>query len=208
MTEKVKRMYDIVRLCEYRKERINNENYDLTDAYMSDPVNSPSIFLEDMLNRETPYILDGDIFGFNRRNVYCPYYVKDGKRKKIIFGNITPNYARIIERGFEGVLDDIEKYEKINLDDASQKFYSAMRRNVAAVLDICRRYEECARESGNERLAQALSYAPKKGARSFYEACLIFKIISYTLHCVEHVHITIGRFDQYMYPYFKGDIEK
>ena len=38
MTEKVRAMYDLVRSCEYRKERINNDGYDLSEAYLSDTV--------------------------------------------------------------------------------------------------------------------------------------------------------------------------
>lgn len=207
MTEKVKAMYDLIRSCEYRKRRVDNGEYDLTNIYNEHPLDYESYMLCDMLSREEPNILDGDIFGFNRHNVNTPYYFKNDRKVLAGDGNITPNYKRVIECGFDSILADIEKYEKINTSGNSKLFYQAMRRNINAVLEISERYRKHAEALGNERLANALKQVPRKPATSFYEACLFFKIIVYSLRCANQSHITIGRFDQYMYSYFKADIE-
>lgn len=204
MTEKVEAMLNYVRSQKYRVERIANENYDMTWAREKHPLLYRTIMLEDFLGRETPYLLPGDIFGFNRRNIYCPHYYRDGKKCFGNEGNITPDYRGVMEKGFERILEEIDHYESINTDRAT--FYKAMRRDVAAVLDICERYRVCAEESGNRKLAEALLQVPSKPPRSFYEACLFFKIIIYTLRCANQSHITLGRFDQYMYSYFESDL--
>ena len=208
MTEKVKAMYDLIRSCEYRKRRVDNGEYDLTSVYNEHPLDFESYMLCDMLNREVPNILEGDIFGFNRYNVNTPYYYKNGKKVPAGIGNITPNYKRVIDSGFDAILADVEKYEKINVSGNSPLFYSSLRRNIGAVLDISERYRKYAESIGNKRLAEALEQVPSKPARSFYEACVFFKIIVYTLRCANHSHLTIGRFDQYMYSYFKADIDR
>ena len=141
MTDKVKRMYELVRSDEYKKERIRNEGYDMTQVFLdSSELYEMRSFL-DMIERETPFLLDGDIYGFNRRNVYCPHYFENGKKRGDGIGNITPNYARVIDGGFDEVLCDIEKYEKINTDEKSVMFYGVLKQMIAAVLDICDRYK-------------------------------------------------------------------
>ena len=54
-------------------------------------------------------------------------------------------------------------------------------------------------------LASALSRVPHKSAISLYEACLFQKIIIFALRTAGHDHITLGRFDQYMYPFYKKE---
>ena len=46
-----------------------------------------------------------------------------------------------------------------------------------------------------------------RGAASFYEACQFFRLLNFLLWINDNHHITVGRFDQYMYPYYKHDIE-
>lgn len=207
MTENVKKMLELVRSKKYRSERINNEGYDMTEVYEKNPRTYETIMFEDMVSRETPYILEGDIFGFNRRNVYCPHYYRDGNLILCGAGNVTPNYRRVIESGFDSILEDISRYEN-GAGERKKLFYECMRRDIAAVTDICERYRKHAADIGNTRIAEALAHIPAKPARSFYEACLFFKIIVYTLRLANQSHVTIGRFDQYMYSYFKDDMEK
>ena len=142
MTEAVKRMYESIRSCEYRKRRVNNENYDLTEIYEKYPLDYESYMLCDMLSKEEPNILEDDIFGFNRFNINTPYYFKGEKKVVCSTGNIIPNYKRVIESGFEAILSDIEEYEKINTKGNSGLFYEAMKRNIAAVLEISERYRK------------------------------------------------------------------
>ena len=208
MNERVRKMYELVLRREYRKERIDNVDYDLTQLYLADPAEYGAAALEDMLGRETPFLLEGDVFGFNRRNVYCPHFYLDGKKVTMGNGNVAPNYSEVIRLGFGGALKRVEICERENACEECAPFYRSMKRYILAVADICRRYESYAAELGNKRLAEALSRVVEGGAESFYEACLLFKIMVYTLRAAAHTHVTIGRFDQYMYPYFKRDVDR
>ncbi|MBQ9783564.1 MAG: pyruvate formate-lyase, partial [Clostridia bacterium] len=211
MTEQVKQFLNVLRSQEYKKNRIQNDGYDLTELVKKTPTELVNIVLdEDMLRRETPVILEGDIFGFNRSQVHCPhYYNEKGKRVKGTGGNLTPNYIRVIGVGFGSVLDDMKHHDSQWGDNGQRQiFYDAMRREIKAILDLSERYRAAAEEMGNTRLANALARVPWEGARNFYEACLFFKIIVYTLRCARGTHITIGRFDQYMLPYYKADIAR
>ncbi len=207
MTENVRTALNILNLREYRKNRTDNDT-DVTEFVNAEPFElRDTVVLEKTLEGERPVILDGDIFGFNRYQKNTAYYRDSTGRKRTSGpGNITPNYGRVITDGYDKLLEDIDKYSKINAD--SSLFYEAMRRSVEASLKIAEEYRREAERIGNTRLAEALSHVPHEGARSFYEACVFFKFIVYTLRCSHATHLTIGRFDQYMYPFYEADIKK
>ncbi len=67
---------------------------------------------------------------------------------------------------------------------------------IDAVLAYADRYEDA-----------ALSRAMRTGAKSFLEALQMFRILHFALWASNVYHNTVGRFDQYMYPYFKADMD-
>ncbi len=209
MTENVKAMLELIRSGEYKNQRINNENFDLTEKVKGHSQKEVhAILLESMLDIETPYIIEGDIFGFNRRNINCPFFINErGKRVESFGGNNTPNYRSVIERGFDDIIRELEE-RKANAEGDKALFYEYVRRQAVAALNIADRYAAAAKEQGNTRLAEALMRVPHKSARSYYEALVFFKFIVYTMRCGGYVHLTLGRFDQYMLSYFNDDLAR
>ncbi|MBE6577844.1 MAG: pyruvate formate-lyase [Ruminococcaceae bacterium] len=200
MTRKVERMLSLLRSGEYKRSRYDNTPTDVSELIVKEPEElAETVVLETMLSEERPFFVDGDIFGFNRYNKKLP----TGSGLDVAYGNITPNYARIIETGFDSVLEEIERNARENSNKTL--FYEAIRRDVVAVIDICDRYREAAEREGKERIAEALGHIPKKGARSFYEACLFMKLLIYSQRCVNTSHITLGRFDKYMFQWYELD---
>ena len=53
-----------------------------------------------------------------------------------------------------------------------------------------------------------LEKVPAYGANSFREALQSFRIIHFGLWLEGNYHNTVGRFDKWMYPYLKADMEK
>ena len=209
MTRNVESFLTLLRKRDYRKKRIDNDT-DITELLKAMPRElTDTLILEKMLNGETPVLLEGDIFGFNRHQKNLPYYF-DESGKKICDGpgNVTPNYARVIAQGYDALLGEIEEYKKVNTDGEAVVFYEAMERSVRASLGIADSYRQAAEREGNTRLAAALGRVPHKRAESFYEACVFMKFIIYTLRCTHATHLTLGRFDQYMLPYYEADIKK
>lgn len=121
--------------------------------------------------------------------------------------NICPNYAKVIKLGFKGVRAIID--EKYDAADADGKLlYDAMRVELDAVADLMARYKAEAEKVGNTVVADILSRIPEEPAQTFNEALQFFRILHYTLWAEGTYHNTIGRFDQFMYPYFAADIAK
>ncbi len=138
-------------------------------------------------------------------------------------GHVTVNYAEVLEIGFEGLKEKAEaELRKICPADADYStrfvFLSAVIESLNAAILYAERYadsaEKMAAESGEVRKAELIRIAencrsvPKYGAKSFYEACQSFWFVQMLLQTEGSGHsISPGRFDQYMYPYYKADID-
>lgn len=107
--------------------------------------------------------------------------------------NLSPNYERVISTGLLAAYDDADEYGK---------------RVIDAILNLTNRYQKKAVEEGKTELAKVLTRVPAYGATNFYEALQNFRIIHYALWLEGNYHNTVGRFDKYMYPYLKADMEK
>lgn len=121
--------------------------------------------------------------------------------------NICPDYAATIKSGLEARRKECEealpggtKEEKV--------FLKAVITAIDAVYDLTDRYRTEAERAGNETVAESLKHIPRQGASTFLEALQMFRILHYTLWAEGEYHNTIGRFDQYIYPYYKKDLEE
>ena len=139
-------------------------------------------------------------------------------------GHITVKYDKVLEVGYRGIIDEV-KAEKaaMSFGDADYATKTALLDGIImsceAVINYAHRYSElaremAARESDSKRrgelliIAENCSRVPEYGARGFYEACQSFWFVQMLLQVESSGHsISPGRFDQYMYPYYKADIE-
>ncbi len=106
--------------------------------------------------------------------------------------NLSPDYAKLIASGLLAVRDGAS---------------DAQKREIDAIIALCDRYREEALRTGRADIVEVLSRVPRYGARNFREALQMFRILHYALWLEGDYHNTVGRFDVYMYPYFKQDIE-
>ncbi len=107
--------------------------------------------------------------------------------------NVSPDYEDTIRVGLLERKKDADEYGL---------------RIIDAVLALSDRYREEALKQGKTELAAVLERVPRYGATSFYEALQFFRILHFALWLEGNYHITVGRFDQYMYPYLKADMDK
>ncbi len=140
-------------------------------------------------------------------------------------GHITVKYWEVLEIGYRGIKEKAQKeLEACQLGDAD---YAKRTRFLQAVIlccdAVCRyanRYADLAEQlaqqcSDSVRKAELLQIAancrhvPEHGASNFYEACQAFWFVQMLLQMESSGHsISPGRFDQYMYPYYKKDREE
>ena len=139
-------------------------------------------------------------------------------------GHVTVQYDKVLRIGYRGIIDEI-RAERGRMDrgDADYCTKSAMldavEMSCEAVITYANRYAALARETAqrekdstrrNELLqvAENCERVPAYGARSFWEACQSFWFVQMILQIESSGHsISPGRFDQYMYPYYKADVD-
>ena len=210
MTETVQKYLSILRKKEYRNAR-RDVQFDMAPYAMRDPKDPmlPAEIFAIMMQAETPCILDtDDAFGFHRTIITPPVWkqTRNDLAEYGAFGNITPNYAAVIARGLDSIREEAQKSnESVGGDN---RFWSAVVLCADEMLSLADRYRQSAEEMGNKRLAAALSRVPHQGATTYHEACLFMSILLYSLRCANHPHTTLGRFDQYMLPYFEADLAR
>ena len=139
-------------------------------------------------------------------------------------GHVTVDYGKIIKYGFMGVADEARAElatVKAGDKDCSKKkaFLEAVIISCEAAANYARRYAKLAlemadKETDSQRklelllIASNCAEAPARGAKSFYEACQVFWFVQMLIQTESSGHsISPGRFDQYMYPWFKQDID-
>ncbi len=108
--------------------------------------------------------------------------------------NLCLDYARTIREGLLARREEPECGEH-------------RRRMIDALLGLCDRYREEAARMGRDDVVAVLERVPRYGARDLREALQFMRILHYSVWLEGDYHNTVGRFDQYMYPYFKADIE-
>ena len=139
-------------------------------------------------------------------------------------GHVTVKYEEVLAVGYEGIIKKAEQeLSECNVGDGDyaerSHFLQAVILSCQAVIEYARRYsalaqkmaERCtdaARKEELLRIAENCSRVPAKGAQNFYEACQSFWFVQQLIQLESSGHsISPGRFDQYMYPYYKKDME-
>ncbi|MBO5060204.1 MAG: glycyl radical protein [Clostridia bacterium] len=139
-------------------------------------------------------------------------------------GHITVDYTKVLHIGFKGIIREAaEELEacKVYMPEYSKKheFLESVIICADAAINYAKRYSalalEMAEKCNDKRrkqellwIAQACSNVPENGASNFYEACQSFWFVQMLLQTESSGHsISPGRFDQYMYPFYKADLD-
>ncbi len=85
------------------------------------------------------------------------------------------------------------------LDDAIE--------TIDAVLDLAERYATAAMAAGKPDLTEMLRRVPAEPAGTFHEALQALRLLQAVVWMSGNYHVGLGRFDQYMWPYLKSDLE-
>lgn len=156
-----------------------------------------------LCDRQVPHILPGQQIVFLRTTANAPALFTDAEWAEIsekhyihelgYMSNVTPDYERILSRGLLAVREDANEYGK---------------REIDALLRLSDRYRDEAVRTGRDDVAQVLTQVPRYPARDLREALQFFRILHYAIWLEGTYHVTCGRFDKYMRPYYEADRER
>lgn len=193
MTDRVKALFELLKSKEYKKGRRHVEN---TDSLNPEGVDDYAALFKRVLAEEHPIIHKNDRLGF---------HFSTDRKIHWLSGNVSPNYSRIITDGFDKTAQTIGRSIRSCSDKERIAYREQMLKSLDYALEYAEKYREEAAKTGNTELAAALSKIPHSGAETFYEACVFLKLSLFFLRATCTDHVTLGRFDQYMYPFYLHD---
>ena len=205
MTEIYNNLYNFIVSKKHHQYR-HTVDWILAEEYSKKGL-SPIERMTDRFSRvceeEKAVILEGEQIVFLRTVANLPDVFTEAEWKEIkakhyihelgYMSNLSPNYYDTISLGLLKKRETADEYGKAVID------------NIIMLSD---KYLEEAKKQGREDLVEILTQVPRYPARNFREALQFFRIIHYALWLEGNYHNTVGRFDKYMYPYLKADMEK
>lgn len=136
-------------------------------------------------------------------------------------GHIIPNYEFVLKEGFKGMKDIAQKHlnDDQNLTQEQKEFYQASIISMNGAIRYCERFADLAIKQANneedvsrkkelEDMSLMFKNLTNQGATSFLEAVELVYLVHLLMMIESNGHsFSFGRFDQYIEPYYRYDIE-
>ena len=139
-------------------------------------------------------------------------------------GHVNVQYDKVLRVGYRGIMEEARRaLDALDVADPEYvkrgDFLCAVIESCEAVVRYARRYAKLALETAEKetdterreelrRIAKNCARVPEFGASTFWEACQSFWFVQLLLQVESSGHsISPGRFDKYMYPYYKRDLD-
>ena len=166
------------------------------------PIERMTDRFERLAAAETPVILPDEQICFMRTVANIPDCFTEQEWSEIkskyyihelgYISNLSPDYGMVISKGLLELRKTADEYS---------------RRSIDAIIGLADRYKAEAERCGRLDIAETLNRVPRYPATNLREALQFFRIIHYALWLEGNYHNTVGRFDKYMFPYFKKDMD-
>ncbi len=207
---------------------LEKEDYEFCKRYIAD---ENKVITQSLPGRAADYIFEDERLAAIQTTVFG-WKDKESGVKQSLFGNssmgnfpnimlVVPLYERIIQEGAQKIIDICkEKLKKISYADSEYlekvDFWKGIILTYEAWIHFANRYAQLAedmsqKEKDKERanelaiIADICRRVPQYPARTFREALQAFWFTWIMMGCPTN---SAGRFDQYMYPYYKADMEE
>lgn len=200
-----KQLYDYIVNKKHHQFR-HTVDWELGEEYSAKkltPIERMADRFERMCKEEKPVILDSELIVFLRTVANLPDCFTAQEWESIkstnyihelgYMSNLSPNYYDTISVGLLKKRETADEYGKRAID------------NIIMLSD---KYLNEAKKQGRDDIVEVLSQVPRYKARNFREALQFFRILHYALWLEGNYHNTVGRFDKYIYPYLKADMDK
>lgn len=207
--------------CQFRRSAEELGIHKISQIFAKEnttPVQRAALRLKTLLEKEDPIILPGekivvtrtindipDIFTTTEWNdITKTHYIHE--RGTVC--NISPDYETTIRLGLNARKAEIEqKIKQTDLNESNIEFLNAALLCITSLQKFIEKYEDYARSIGEYDTASVLHAIKTQGAQSFREALQLLRILHFSLWESGNYHNTLGRFDQYMYPYYINDLK-
>lgn len=173
-----------------------------------------------MLENETPVIFPDERIVFTRTNPTLLSLMTDAEmdtlrsthrlHEKGEVCNICVDYTRLLGTGLDQMRTQLNRRAdslRARGEQQGAEYLMLQADILAALQRLADRYRRTARSQGRDDVAAMLSRVPAYAPETFPEALQMLRIIHFAMWLGGNYHNTIGRFDQFMYPYLEADLE-
>ena len=225
MTERIKSLLERTFDKEQKKFRRDVDWKPLLKKFIDGNVDDETrarMGLEAMLAAEEPAFMEGETIHFLRTVKQIPDLHSDAEmdarkaagtafgEKGVVF-NLTADFGATIRDGLDRRLEEIEaKLAACHTanDAEGVNFLENAALSVKAVLGLADRYLAALSAPRSEDAAGTMGLrAVHVGAKTLHEALQVLRVLHYAMWCEGEYHCGLGRFDQYMFPYYEADIK-
>ncbi|MBQ9889731.1 MAG: pyruvate formate-lyase [Bacteroidales bacterium] len=174
--------------------------------------------LKAMLEAERPVILEGETIVATRTITRVPSVFTEDEWDEIkkhhtlhergTLSNISADYEGILRDGLGLRKRQVEDRAKDKgLSGDQKRFLASAKECIEAVQEFIVKYQRCAESAGLKTVADNLAHIREKAPETLHQALQLLRIVHFALWESDCYHNTLGRFDQYIYPYYKADKE-
>lgn len=176
-----------------------------------------------LLDQEKPVLIPGMELVFMRTTCISNYIVNTDEEKYLRkryylheqghVCNITPDYSEVLAGGFE-IIEEKLRINKAQLcrtkpeENRKYEYAEILEEIIAGIYTFTEKYAKALEEDGRTQKAESLRKIVHTGAESFAEALQLLRLLHYLAWLEGEYHIGLGRFDQYLYPYFEKDLKE
>ena len=175
--------------------------------------------LETMLRLEKPILFPIERIVFTRRSttVFALFTQAETERIKSAnhlhergeVCNISVDYTKLLNVGFAARIQALSEQRKRFQTEGQEEQTQYIDGEITILRDLqalSDQYRELAEEQGRREIASMLARVPAHAPQTFPEALQMFRIVHFAMWLGGNYHNTIGRLDQYMYPYYRDDL--
>lgn len=140
------------------------------------------------------------------------------------YGETTPGWDYLLKEGLSGIRkraeEELAKLDDAHVGDLEKMFFlqseimacdgvvALANRHADLAEDMAKKCEDPVRKAELEKIAAVCRRVPEYPAESFYEALQSVLFYEYAIYMEQNASsYNLGRIDQYLYPYYKADIE-
>lgn len=171
-----------------------------------------------MCEAETPVVLEDESILFTRTITDVPPVYFENQLAELTRGrtlhelgpisNICVDWGNVLNDGLLARrAKALASRKKWVTDPQKVEFLDCTIETIDAVLELASHFSQAAYDSGRPKLGEILEHVPGHPPKSFHEAFQALRLLHAVVWLSGHYHVGLGRFDQYMYPYLKADLE-
>ena len=203
-------------------------------GYMKDIAADPSTFRANgiyaLFSETKPIILKNEIIAGNKKSLhtqvdkihlaYAEKVVKSFGERIFITNkdHYAPNYEHILQVGLPGLIDEIDASLKMHKNDTEKSnALSAMKHTLCGFSQMIKNYAVTAQECRNdsaynlerlEGIIENCNAIVTNKPQTFAQALQLLWFCHVAFLMEGRYAMAFGRMDQYLYPFYKADIEK